>query len=394
MKQTTPTRFSTAAATFFAALSLGQAQSLVLPQIVDGGGWQTTIVLTNTGSSPTSANIAFFAETGGGATQSWTPPLLEGTTQTYSLAAAGTLLLHTSGTAASATVGWAAVLAGSPVTVYAIVTQQIAGGVNQLTTVPGAVSATRVLIPFDNTNGNVSSIVMVNPTAPNELVFSGIQPTSGATFQPAPINLPAHGHVAFSVPQQFPSTKGKSGLLELSTPGAGISVLALRTDPSGALVATPAYSAAGGPILGASGGPPSTGTLPDFDQLTITPTPLLDNPSVGQLGIVGINVQSRGDGTYFGTASGFPQSVSTIATFVASWRNVQVTNRTLTFNDVDGTSRMQVGDQQVPITTATLMVTLTPQGQVTSGTVSGSIRLVSALATVEGNFSGTYTLTQ
>ena len=52
----------------------------VVPQFVDGGGWQTTLVLANTTASAATASLTFYKETGagGGATEPWTPTFLEG----------------------------------------------------------------------------------------------------------------------------------------------------------------------------------------------------------------------------------------------------------------------------------------------------------------------------
>jgi hypothetical protein len=48
-----------------------------IPQIADGGGWKTTIVLVNSNSSTASASLTFFQDSGSGSTQSWAIPLLE-----------------------------------------------------------------------------------------------------------------------------------------------------------------------------------------------------------------------------------------------------------------------------------------------------------------------------
>src|SRR5689334_22751051 len=75
------------------------AQSLTIPHVVDGGGWQSTIVLTNTTANPASATLIFHKETTGGHTQPWTPPFKETvSTSGLSLAGGSSLFLHTAGT--------------------------------------------------------------------------------------------------------------------------------------------------------------------------------------------------------------------------------------------------------------------------------------------------------
>lgn len=61
---------------FLAGLAWAQPQTVLIPQIADGGGWQTTFVLTNTTINVGSATLTFYQETSGGATQNWNPPFV------------------------------------------------------------------------------------------------------------------------------------------------------------------------------------------------------------------------------------------------------------------------------------------------------------------------------
>src|ERR1039457_5212072 len=95
----------------------------VVPQFVDGGGWQTTLVLANTTASAATASLTFYKETGagGGATEPWTPTFLEGSsTQNLSLAAGATLFLHTPGTSPTLTQAWGEATASDGVQIYAV----------------------------------------------------------------------------------------------------------------------------------------------------------------------------------------------------------------------------------------------------------------------------------
>ena len=84
------------------------AQTLVFPHVVDGQGWQSTIVLTNTTATPASATLVFHKETTGGNTAAWTPPFIEVvSTAGLSLTGGSTMFLHTVGTAADLSQGWA-----------------------------------------------------------------------------------------------------------------------------------------------------------------------------------------------------------------------------------------------------------------------------------------------
>ena len=77
--------------------------------------------------------------------------------------------------------------------------------------------------------------------------------------------------------------------------------------------------------------------------------------------------------------------------YSATWNNVTVNGQTLTFTGLQtSASTMQNNSGTTAnITSATLTLTLTPQGP-TGGTVSGTMTLTSTLATVSGSFTGTY----
>src|ERR1022692_2562238 len=128
----------------------------VVPQFVDGGGWQTTLVLANTTASAATASLTFYKETGagGGATEPWTPTFLEGSsTQNLSVAAGATFFLHTPGTSSTLTQGWGQATASDGVQIYAVF-RTTAGGQGPA---PAVTIGNHVLVPYDNTSGNVTS---------------------------------------------------------------------------------------------------------------------------------------------------------------------------------------------------------------------------------------------
>lgn len=79
---------------FVAFCSSALAQALILPQIADGGGWQTTIVLTTSNANPASASLTFYMDAGSGATQAWNLAFVEGdSTQGMQVPAGATMML-------------------------------------------------------------------------------------------------------------------------------------------------------------------------------------------------------------------------------------------------------------------------------------------------------------
>ena len=132
-----------------------EAQTQIIPQIADGGGWKTTLVLANTMTNTIAVSLSFYEDTSGGATENWNPPLQEDVShQNLSLPGGGTLFLHTKGTAAATSQGWGQLEAAAGVVCYAIFTlHQGAGQPDLEGTAPAVAPASRVLIPFDNTTG-------------------------------------------------------------------------------------------------------------------------------------------------------------------------------------------------------------------------------------------------
>ena len=226
-----------------------------IAQIVDGGAWATTIALTNTSSNPTEVYLSFYQETGGGKTQSWGLNFVEMTfppTAPLVLPAGSTVFLHTLGIADATTVGYGEVSEpfhpGSPVvTAYAIFTQRLPGRQDQEGPAEAAPAAVRILVPFDNTNGGVTSIAIANDSGYDTSISVGIR-TPMSTIQPAAITLPSGGHTSFAFPTQFPDTADTSGTAEFYSSLTSFSILALRFS-SGAFTTAPVYPVTGPPVI-------------------------------------------------------------------------------------------------------------------------------------------------
>ena len=253
LKRKTARRYFLLAAFLF-AFSFAHAQTtLIIPQIVDGGAWLTTIALTNTSANQTVVSLSFFQETGSGATMPWSLAFAEmnsAQAQAVVLRGGSTLLLHTVGNAPVATVGWGQLSetdSSAPVVAYAIFTQRVAGRSDQDGTAPAAAAGSRILVPFNNTNGSVTSIAIANPGSTNESIFVGIR-TPFSTTQPAAITLYPQGHTSFDFPTMFPVTATQSGLAEFYSTSGSFSILAL-TFNSGAFTTAPTYHVTGPPII-------------------------------------------------------------------------------------------------------------------------------------------------
>lgn len=237
------------------------SQTLLIPQVVDGGGWQTTFVLTNRTANPASVSLSFRIDTTAGATQVWTPPFLEVSSTTgLSLSGGSTMYLHTPGTAAVLSQGWAVVNADAGIVAYAIFTIRNPGHQDQDGTAIAAASTTRILVPFDNSSGLVTSVGVVNPTGTSQSISVNFRTANGTVSLGSLPSIPPNGHMAFTLPQQFPAIAMQSGLIEFYSTSGSFSVLALRFNPTGGFTAAPVYFETGSPII-SSGGPPPAVTF-------------------------------------------------------------------------------------------------------------------------------------
>ena len=252
-------RHLTFAAFGFLVLSsnlLGQSQKLVIPDVVDGGGWQSTIVLTNSGPRPASAMLIFHSDTAGGGTQAWTPPFLEvSSTAGLTLSGGSSLYLHTNGTAAVLTQGWAELNADAGIMAYVIFTNHVPGQQDQDATAPAVAATNRILVPYDDATGFTTAIAIVNPTATAQTISVGFRTTTGGVAFGTLPSVPPQGHMTFSLAQQFPIIAGHEGLAEFYSASGNFTMIALRFNPTNSSTAAPAFFQSGPPLIAA----PATG---------------------------------------------------------------------------------------------------------------------------------------
>jgi len=240
-------------------------QSLTIPHIVDGGGWQSTIVLTNMSANAASATLVFHKETGGGNTGPWTPAFQE-VVSTSGLAMAGgsTLFLHTTGKASDPlSQGWAELNADPGVTGYVVFTIRVPGRQDQEGTAPAASASNRMLVPYDDANGFVTGIAVTNPTGTSQTLSVGFRTTTGGVSVNSLPPIPPGGHVSFVLSQQFPVILGHEGLAEFYSSSGNISMIALRFNPTSSFTAAPVYTQTGAPLIVASSDPYNPGNPSD-----------------------------------------------------------------------------------------------------------------------------------
>lgn len=365
--------FLTCAILAIAAATSAGAQNII-PQIADGGGWQTTLVVANTSASSANTNISFFQQSQSDNTTSpWNLAFQEASfSQNLTIAPGDVRVFHSLGTSATLTVGWAKITGDPNISVYAVFTQHVIGRPDQDSTVLASAPAPRVLVPYDNTSGFTTAMAIVNAGATSQTITVGLDNSKTGVVQSSipSIVLPAGGHIQFNTGDQFAATGNSSGIAEFTTSGGSISVVAIRFNSSGSFTSAPAFDETGAGII-----PITSPGTPSFSQLNMsgsasntTFTILVTNPGNGAPMV----------GTLSGKTSG-----ANPTSFTAVWDNVTLNGLTLTFNSFDS-------GKSGGFTSGTLTITLSNVFLLFGGPINGSINLVGS-PNVSGNFSGSGT---
>ena len=236
------------------------AASLVLPHIVDGGAWQSTIVLTNTSANAASGSLTFHQETTGGNTSAWNPPFLETvSTSTLNFPGGSTLFLHTADTAPTTTQGWGELVADPSVIGYVIFTNK-GGGHESDGTAPAVAPTSRILVPYDDANGNKTGIAIANTSANEQSIMVAFRNNAGDA-QGAAFTLPPFGHTSFILSDQFTVIRGFLGLAEFYSTSGTFSIIGLRINSTNSFTSAPAYFEGGAPLI-VSTTDPGSGYMP------------------------------------------------------------------------------------------------------------------------------------
>ena len=210
-----------------------------IAHVTFNGGYLSTFVLVNTGTTATSFTLNFFDEAGG----ALNIPLLlpqTGTTLTTNaltrqLAAGATLLVQTqSDDSVPVSVGTAELtngaVSGFEIFRWTTYAQEASVPFQPPTSFP------RRLV-FDNTGGFNTGVAVSLPTNLAGDIAVSIHDENGNLLQTSTISLQAHGHTAFMLPDRFPVTSGIRGSIEF---GNAAGVIGLRVGPNRTLTTIPA----------------------------------------------------------------------------------------------------------------------------------------------------------
>jgi hypothetical protein len=212
------------------------AGDTVIPHMVDGGGWATSVTLTNLDLMKITVTVLFIRSDG---TDLSVPVNGQGTVRgmEVTLDPGTTLTFSTAGTAGTTTSGWAYIVKGTRDAVggMAVFRQSVPGRPDFEAVVPIVSSFDdRAVLLFDNTNGFVSAAAFANPNPRAATVQFTVRGENAAVLERKSLTLDPLTHTAGTIPATFPSTAGRRGSIEFQVSnGFGVGALGLRFNPGG-----------------------------------------------------------------------------------------------------------------------------------------------------------------
>jgi virginiamycin B lyase len=204
--------------------------ALRIPQVADGGGWNTRFAIMNLDSGPVSYTFQFWDDNGrplalpvaGGA-----PGVISG-----NLAPGGVAYARTLGSASALQQGWAEIASTGRIAVTAMY-QFAASGISGLETSAIATpSGSSVFVPFDNTGGHATAIALANSNSAQTLTISLQFLTDTGSRSTASIVLAPRAHLTFVVPQAYPAVSGARGSINFTASSPDIVVMGLWQGPA------------------------------------------------------------------------------------------------------------------------------------------------------------------
>lgn len=224
---------SSATQTF--SLTVGSSQSftsaLRIPQIVDGAGWNVRFAIINTDQVPVTFTFQFWDQNG-----SLLPfPILNGTpgVLTGTLAPGASFFAQSPGTSPTLQQGWAEVASSGRIGVTAIYQFNDGSPRNSIGTQIATLSGNSILMPFDNTQGNVTAIAIANTNSTQALTVSMLFTTDGGGQATSSVILQPHTQQTFVAPTLNPAVAGSRGSIKFTAPTADIAVVGLEFTSTG-----------------------------------------------------------------------------------------------------------------------------------------------------------------
>jgi virginiamycin B lyase len=220
----------------------------LFPHLAAGGGWQSTFVLVNTGTSTAQTQLSFFDNNGNPLplplTILQTGSSSTAASVTQNIPAFSSVWIQGGPAGSALQTGSAQLNTAGNVAAYAIY-RYVPNGQEAASPLETR-SASAYVIPFDNTNGTATGIALSSAASQSVVVPVVIRDDAGNQIGTSTMLLNGNGHASFTLASQtqgFPVTANIRGTVEFDTPaGAKLSVLGIRTPPSLTFTTLPALA--------------------------------------------------------------------------------------------------------------------------------------------------------
>jgi hypothetical protein len=224
---------SSATQTF--SLTIGSSQSftsaLRVPQILDGAGWNVRFAIINTDQVPVTFTFQFWGQDG-----SLLPfPILNGTpgVLTGTLPPGASFFAQSPGTSTTLQQGWAEIASSGKIGVTAIYQFNDGGPRDSSGTETATLSGNSILMPFDNTQSNVTAVAIANTNSTQALTVSMLFETDGGAQSTSSLVLQPHTQQTFVAPILNPAVAGSRGSIKFTAPTPDIAVVGLEFNSTG-----------------------------------------------------------------------------------------------------------------------------------------------------------------
>ena len=210
----------------------GGAQVFLFPHIAAGGGFSSTISLSNLEAEPARVRLTARAAAGDGSTVAW-PAGWSGAE--VEIGSGKTLEINLPDDGAMPASGLVRVESDRRLGGMVEFRRTMGGLPAQAAAVALMAPGGPLVAPFDNRDGVLTAIALANAhlTEGAKITLTA-RNAGGVVLETATVNLPAQGHRAVALPELLPGSRGEWGGLEIRAEGGAASAIALRFLSSGA----------------------------------------------------------------------------------------------------------------------------------------------------------------
>ncbi len=206
--------------------------ALVVPQIADGGNWNTTIVLQNTDTEPAPFTLKFWRQDG----TPWLVPIEgRGNVSEYAdtIPVGAVRMVKTTGTDPVTIAGWAELTAERSIGGTAVFCQHGSRYDSEAGVLVAPASGRRFIIPFDNKRGFLTGVALANTASVPSTLTVNLRDENGTVIGSGNLTLPARSQKAFLLPQVYPQTTDRRGVAEFACTTVDIAAIGLRLSAEG-----------------------------------------------------------------------------------------------------------------------------------------------------------------